>query len=265
MKKLILINNDDHKEHGQVDIPKASGESNFYDIQPVMEVYNLSYTYPDGTPALNKVSFRVNEGEKIAIIGPNGAGKSTLLLHLCGLLRGKGRIKILGHELNRENLKFIRSKTGFLFQNTDDQLFLPTVFDDVAFGLMAGKNLPQVEIKKRVECILEKMKISHLADRSILHLSPGEKKKVALAGALVTEPEILLFDEPTAGLDPAGRRWLIAELKSLNKTMLIATHDLDFVTNVARRTMLMSRGCLIAEGPTPNILSDEKLLLESGL
>ena len=233
-----------------------------------VEVRGLSYTFPDGTVALQDVSFSVAEKEKVAIIGPNGAGKSTLLLLLNGLLRGQGLVKISGLEVCRRNVKAIRSKTGLVFQNPDDQLFMPTVLDDVAFGLCLrseDRDGQRRQVVEKVKSKLKELRAEHLINRSTMRLSPGEKKKVALAGVLIIEPEILLLDEPTSGLDPASRRWLEDYLKGLERTLIMTTHDLELARKVAQRIVLMSRGRLVAEGSPEDILDDQELLEASGL
>ena len=233
-----------------------------------VEVRGLSYTFPDGTVALQDVSFSVAEKEKVAIIGPNGAGKSTLLLLLNGLLRGQGLVKISGLEVCRRNVKAIRSKTGLVFQNPDDQLFMPTVLDDVAFGLCPpseDRDGQRRQVAEKVKSKLRELRAEHLINRSTMRLSPGEKKRVALAGVLITEPEILLLDEPTSGLDPASRRWLEDYLKGLERTLIMTTHDLELARKVAQRIVLMSRGQLVAEGSPEDILDDQELLEASGL
>lgn len=234
-----------------------------------LEVKNLSYVYPDGTVALRDINFVVSKDEKLAIIGPNGAGKSTLLMLLNGLLAGRGLIKISGQELTSRTVKMIRQKVGLVFQNPDDQLFMPAVLDDVAFGLASrSRKLSGIErqdITHKVKVILGELKAEHLIYRSTLHLSQGEKKKIALAGVLITNPEILLLDEPTAGLDPAGRRWLESYLTGLDRTIIMATHDLVFARKVCQRVILLNRGQLAADGPSAKVLNNEELLQANGL
>ncbi|MDD8021243.1 MAG: energy-coupling factor ABC transporter ATP-binding protein [Acidobacteriota bacterium] len=233
-----------------------------------VEVKGLSYTFPDGTVALQDVSFTVAEKEKVAIIGPNGAGKSTLLLLLNGLLRGQGLVKISGLEVCRRNVKVIRSRTGLVFQDPDDQLFMPTVLDDVAFGLCLrseDRYSQSGQIVEKVKDRLKELRAEHLINRSTMRLSPGEKKKVALAGVLITEPEILLLDEPASGLDPASRRWLEDYLMGLERMLIMTTHDLELARKVAQRIILMSGGRLVAEGGPEEILDNRELLEASGL
>lgn len=236
---------------------------------PAVEVQNLSYTFPDGTRAIHNVSFIVEEGEKLAIIGPNGAGKSTLLLLLNGILRGDGLVRIKGFELNRRHARLIRSQTGLLFQDPDDQLIMPVVLDDVAFGLCSRQKLKdpkkREEIVGRIRKQLVELGIEHLLHRSTLRLSLGEKKKVALAGVLIKDPDILLFDEPAAGLDPAGRRWLEAYLRGIKKTTILATHDLELARKICPKVILLSQGELVAQGNTDEVLQQKEILARAGL
>ena len=225
----------------------------------VLEVKELSFTYPDQTCALRGVSFAVHRGETLAIIGPNGAGKSTLLLHLNGVLRGPGRVEVLSESVLRKSLRQIRSKVGLVFHDPDDQLFMPTIFDDVAFGLVQQER-PADEILERVMRILRALGLEGLERRSAAHLSLGEKKKTALATVLVLEPEILVLDEPASGLDPGTRRTLIGLLKKFSMTKIIASHDLDLVAEIASRVILMDAGQLIAEGNPEAILGNQDLL-----
>ncbi|MBC7234655.1 MAG: ATP-binding cassette domain-containing protein [Chloroflexi bacterium] len=212
----------------------------------LVQVTDLHYTYPDGTAALNGVTLALGAGEKVALIGPNGAGKSTLLLHLNGIYRGRGTVRVAGMEVNEESVRRIRARVGLVFQNPDDQLFSPTVFDDVAFGpLYMG--LEEDEIRRRVERALRQVGMWSYADRMPHHLSLGEKKRVAIATVLSMSPEILALDEPSAGLDPQARRALIELLVELPQAMLIASHDLDFVRRVCRRAILLVGGRVVSE------------------
>lgn len=224
-----------------------------------VEVDHLTYTFPDGTTALREVSFQVEEQEKLMIIGRNGAGKSTLLLHLNGLLKGKGEIKIFGETINKKNIKKIRAQVGLVFQSPDDQLFMPRVLDEVAFGLFNGEKEPEV-IEFKTKKILQNLGIAALASKSPQQLSLGEKKKVSLATVLVLGPKVLVLDEPTSGLDPASRRWLINYLKNFNQTIIAATHDLDFAWEIGSKIMLIDEGQKIAEGQKEEILSNRELL-----
>ncbi|MEJ5241748.1 MAG: ABC transporter ATP-binding protein [Anaerolineales bacterium] len=229
-----------------------------------IEVSDLKFSYPDGHVALRGVSFHIAPGEKVALVGPNGAGKSTLLLHLNGLLRGEGRITVCGLSLTTENLVRVRRMVGLVFQNPEDQLFSPTVFDDVAYGPIY-QGLEEAEVRQRVAQALEAVGMSHYAERVSHHLSIGEKKRVAIASVLSMRPEVLVLDEPTAGLDPRARRTLIRLLRNLDMTMLISTHDLAMVRELLPRTLVMDEGRIIADGPTQEILADRSLLESHGL
>jgi cobalt/nickel transport system ATP-binding protein len=194
----------------------------------VLSVNDLHFSYPDGHAALNGVSLKLCDGDKVALVGPNGAGKSTLMLHLNGILGGKGEVEIAGKKLTRENLPAIRAMVGLVFQNPDDQLFSPTVFEDVAFGPL-HMGLPEDEVRTRVEAALEAVRMSGYRDRLSHHLSVGEKKRIAIATVLSMNPSLLVLDEPSAGLDPRARRTLINLLRDLPITMLVSTHDMKLV------------------------------------
>jgi len=233
-------------------------------MDKVVEIKNLSYTYPDGTPALNEVSLDVMEGESIGIIGPNGAGKSTLLLHLNGILQSKnGAIKILGMPLTSKNMRNIRSKACLVFQDPEDQLFMPTVFDDVAFGLV-NLGYEAETVREKVEKILVRVDLSGRENRSAHHLSFGEKKLVSLATALVMEPEIILLDEPTSNLDRKERREIIEFLQEIDKTKIIVSHDLEMIEQLCQRIVVMNKGKVILTGDT-EILKDDNKLKSLGL
>ncbi len=233
-------------------------------MEPIIEVEGLSYTYPDGKQALHEVGLRVMPGEKVALVGANGAGKSTLLLHLNGVLSGRGRIRIDGHEMGKSTLAQIRALVGVVFQNPDDQLFSPTVYEDVAFGPIY-QGLDQSTVKERVLQALAAVHMADHADRNPYHLSSGEKKRIAIATVLSMQPKVLVFDEPTAGLDPRARRELIQLLGELPQTMLIATHDMGLVEQLTSRTVVLNQGRVTADGSSARILHDEALLLANGL
>lgn len=225
----------------------------------VIEIKNLSYSYPDGTPALKNIDLNVSEGDTLGIVGPNGAGKSTLLLHLNGILRANGNIRILDSEVSDKKLKLIRSKVGMVFQDPDNQLFMPTVFEDVAFGPL-NMGFSKNEVKEAVEKALEKVDMLDAIERISHHLSFGEKKRIAIATVLSMSPEILVLDEPTSNLDPKHRRDLIKFLKDLDITKIIATHDLDMVADICSRVILIDNGEVIADGDMMEILSNKSLL-----
>ncbi|NLG73970.1 MAG: ATP-binding cassette domain-containing protein [Chloroflexi bacterium] len=229
-----------------------------------IEVENLSFTYPDGRQALRDVTLCIQPDEKVALVGPNGAGKSTLLLHLNGILRGEGRVKVCGLEVNDRNVKHIRARVGMVFQSPDDQLFSPRVYDDVAFGpLYMG--LPVDEVDARVHDALEAVGMGGYEERTSHHLSVGEKKRIAIATVLSMKPEVLVLDEPTAGLDPRARRSLIQLLRELPLTMLVSTHDMRMVEELFPRMVIMDEGRVVVDGPTGQLMSDEKLLEAHGL
>ena len=229
-----------------------------------IEIDNLSFAYPDGHTALRQVSLHIQPGEKVALVGPNGAGKSTLILHLNGILTGKGDICIAGLPVIKQNLGLVRARVGLVFQNPDDQLFSPTVYEDVAFGPLY-QGLPVAEVKSRVAEALGVVNMLEYAQRVSHHLSMGEKKRIAMATVLSMRPEVLVLDEPTAGLDPRARRSLINLLDELPLTMLVSTHDMLMVRDLFPRTVIMDEGCIVADAPTGKLLHDEELLTAHGL
>lgn len=231
----------------------------------IIEVKDLSYSYPDGTLGIRDISFRITHGESVAIVGANGAGKSTLLLHLNGyLVPGQGSVHVGDYPLTKKNLKAVRRSVGMVFQDPDDQLFMPTVYDDVAFGPL-NLGLESDEVDKRVNDALETVDAPHLINRPPYKLSGGEKRRVAIATVLSMLPDVLVMDEPTSALDPKARRRLIKMLKTFKHTKVIATHDLDMAVDVCDRTIVLHESGLTADGPTMEIFSDEALLEASGL
>jgi cobalt/nickel transport system ATP-binding protein len=229
-----------------------------------IDVKQLSYTYPDGREALRGVSLHISPGEKVALVGPNGSGKTTLLLQLNGTLEGKGEVRVCGVSVTKRNLKKLRASVGLVFQDPDDQLFSPTVFEDVAFGpLYMG--VTQEKIPPIVADALRSVGLTGFEDRSSHHLSGGEKKQVAIATVLTMEPEILVLDEPTAGLDPNSRRRLIDLLRRLPQTMLVSTHDIPMVLELFARTIVIDDGLIVGDGETKSILSDDDFLERHGL
>ena len=233
-------------------------------VEEIVKVSDLHYSYPDGHAALRGVSFHLTEGDKVALVGPNGAGKSTLMLQLNGILEGSGEVLIGNMRLTRDNLPVIRAMVGLVFQNPDDQLFSPTVFEDVAFGPL-HMGLPEAEVFTRVDSALEAVRMTTYRDRLSHHLSVGEKKRIAIATVLSMNPSILILDEPSAGLDPRARRTLINLLRELPITMLVSTHDMRLVEELFPRTIVMDDGLVVADGMTKDILEDEKFLTEHGL
>jgi cobalt/nickel transport system ATP-binding protein len=231
----------------------------------IIEAKDLGYIYPDGTRGIQDVSFRITHGESVAIVGSNGAGKSTLLLHLNGyLFPSRGTLRIGDYPLSKKNRKAVRRTVGMVFQDPDDQLFMPTVFDDVAFGPL-NLGLPLVEVEDVVMRALETAGVSHLKERPPYRLSGGEKRSVAIATVLSMSPDILVMDEPTSSLDPRARRRLIELLKTFKHTKVIATHDLDMAVDLCERTIVIYQGAVTADGPTLDLLQDDALITRSGL
>ncbi|MFZ2356729.1 MAG: ABC transporter ATP-binding protein [Candidatus Omnitrophota bacterium] len=231
----------------------------------IVEAVDLHYTYPDGTVGLKGVSFRISHGESVALVGENGAGKSTLLLHLNGYLTAwQGTIRIGDYPLNKKNLQAVRRSVGMVFQNPDDQLFMPTVFDDVAFGPL-NLGFTQDEVERKVTEALRTVGVEHLSKRPPYKLSQGEKRSVSIATVLAMSPDILVMDEPTSSLDPQSRRRLIELLKTFHHSKIIATHDLDMAMDLCERIIVIHQGRVVADGPTQRIFQDEILLHSSGL
>jgi len=231
----------------------------------IIQANNLTYTYPDGRQALNGVTFKILHGESVGIVGANGAGKSTLLKHLVGILfPDEGEISVGEVPVIKKTLPVIRRSVGMVFQDPDDQLFMTTVYDDVAFGPRNYK-LPEVEVEKRVRSSLETVGILHLMDRPPYKLSGGEKRAAAIATVLSMKPDILVMDEPSSALDPKSRRRLITLLKRFTHTKIIASHDLDMVLELCERTIILNSGQIITDGPTLDILSNEELMEKCGL
>lgn len=232
---------------------------------PTLAVQNLSFTYPDGHQALHDISFTLQKGEKVGLVGPNGAGKSTLMLHLNGLIgSATPPITIDGLPITKQNLPQIRAKVGLVFQNPDDQLFSPTVFDDVAFGPL-HMGLPKAEIHTRVAASLDQVGMRGFEKRLSHHLSTGQKKRVAIATVLSMQPDILVLDEPAAGLDPRGRRALIDLLRQLPVTMLVSSHDMHLVNDLFPRLILVDQGRIVADGATAHLMQQPHFLATHGL
>ena len=229
-----------------------------------IEIEGLSFSYPDGHQALSGVSLVIQPGEKVALVGPNGAGKSTLILHLNGILSGDGSVRVCGMEVQGENLGRVRAMVGMVFQSPEDQLFSPKVFDDVAFGPLY-QGLPIEKVQARVEESLASVGMSDYVDRVSHHLSMGEKKRIAIATVLSMKPEVLVLDEPTAGLDPRARRSLINLLEELPLTMLTSTHDMLLVMDLFPRMVILDRGRVVADGLTSKLMEDAQLLEAHGL
>jgi cobalt/nickel transport system ATP-binding protein len=229
------------------------------------EARDVRYTYPDGTRALDGVTFRIGHGESVGVIGANGAGKSTLLLLLLGvLLADSGEVRVGDMTVTKRTLPHIREHVGMVFQDPDDQLFMGTVFEDVAFG-PRNLGLEEPEVERRVALALATVGISHLRDRAPYRLSGGEKRAAGIATVLSMEPDILVLDEPTAGLDPKARRRVIGLLRGFDHTRIVTSHDLDMVLDVCTRVIVLADGRVAADGPSDEILRDESLLLACGL
>jgi len=225
----------------------------------IISIKNLHYSYPDGTKALCDINLEIQRGESLGIIGSNGAGKSTLLLHFNGILRGRGEISVLGKDLTDKNLPLIRSMVGLVFQDADSQLFMPTVFDDVSFGPI-NMGMPRQDVEKSVKKALKEVDMLASIKRSSHHLSVGEKKRIAIATVLSMNPQILVLDEPSSNLDPKHRRALIKLLNTLEMTKIIATHDLDLISQTCSRVVLMEEGKILSGGLCPDFLAEAAAL-----
>ncbi len=233
-----------------------------------LEISSLAYAYPDGSPALHGVDLRVARGERVAVLGPNGAGKTTLVLHLNGILHGGGGTVSVGGLVvephDRARLTEIRRRVGIVFQDPDDQLFMPTVAEDVAFG-PANLGLRGAELAERVDEALAAVDMADYRDRAPHHLSFGQRRRVAVATVLAMRPEVLVLDEPSSNLDPASRRELSQILRSLPVTLLMVTHDLPYALELCPRSVILDAGRVVADGPTVELLSDEPLMRQHRL
>ena len=221
-------------------------------MEPLIEVQGLKFQYDDGTPALNGVDFRLKAGETVILLGANGSGKTSFVLCLAGLLSGEGNIQVCGLVVEKRNFAAIRRKIGLVFQDSETQLFMPTVLEDVAFGPL-NHGMSAKEAAERAKTALATVGMASAASRAPYHLSAGEKKRVAIAGILATDPEVLILDEPTTFLDPPGRRGLVALLSRLPQAKLVVTHDLPFAAAIANRAVFFERGQIVAEGPIEEI------------
>jgi cobalt/nickel transport system ATP-binding protein len=231
-----------------------------------VDIKNLSYRYPDGSVALENINLEIFKDERIGLVGANGAGKSTLLLHLNGILKGSGDVLIFGTRVEERNFREIRKRVGLVFQNPDDQLFTPTIFEDVAFGLR-NMRLPDDEVEMRVKNALDSVGLGDrdYKKKSAFHMSFGEKKRASIATVLAMEPDIVALDEPTSNLDPRGRREIIELLEKLGGTQIVVTHDLDLVKSLCDRVMVMNGGRVVASGLVDEILTNGILLSDNGL
>jgi cobalt/nickel transport system ATP-binding protein len=229
-------------------------------VIPVLDVRGLAFAYPDGHQALFGVDLHVHRGERVALLGPNGAGKTTLVLHLNGILAaGAGSVAVSGLPVTKENIPEIRRRVGIVFQDPDDQLFMGTVRADVGFG-PANLGLTGAALEERVQTALEQVGMADYADRPPHHLSFGQRRRVAVATVLAMQPEILVLDEPSSNLDPASRRELADILRSLDVTVLMVTHDLPYALELCPRSVVLSDGNVVADGPTYDVLTDDALM-----
>jgi len=231
-------------------------------VDPVIEVRDLRFCYADGAPALDGVDFALMPGETVAVLGPNGSGKTTFALHLIGLLHGEGSISVCGKPVRRENLSFVRRKVGLLFQDADEQLFMPTVLEDVAFGPLNLGLAPEAA-GERARAALRRVGMEEAAAKAPYHLSAGEKRRVALAGVLAMDPEVLVLDEPTTFLDPPSERQLVALLRELPQAKLLVTHDVPFARALATRAVFFERGRIVDQGPLEEVARRHGWLTES--
>ena len=229
-----------------------------------IEIEDFSYKYPDGTAALSRITLAVEHGQKLALIGPNGAGKSTLLLAMAGFVRGTGKVLIDGLQANRKNLKKIRTTIGSCLENPDDQLFMPTLFDDVAFGPL-NMGLDAEQVKARVAEALKTVGLDNMGDKAPHHLSAGQKRAAAVATILSMVPKIITLDEPDSSLDPRNRNNLIKLLTRLPQTLIIATCNMNFAAALADRAVLLDKGRVVTDGDAKTVMADAELMAEHGL
>ena len=230
-----------------------------------IDVRDVSFAYPDGRQALSNVSLRVRRGERVALLGPNGAGKTTLVLHLNGIhAAAVGEIHVGGLRVTKENLREIRRRVAIVFQDPDDQLFMQSVREDVAFG-PANLGLRAAELDRRVHQALDAVDMAHCATRQPHHLSFGERRRVAIATVLAMQPDVLVLDEPSSNLDPAARREVADIIKRLQITTLVVTHDLPYALELCERSVILNNGCIVADGPTAAILCDRELMAANRL
>ena len=220
---------------------------------------NVSFAYESGAPVLRGLSFHIEKGEVVGLIGANGAGKSTLMKVLLGLLRAEGRVTVDGLEVGEKTLAEVRRKLGFVLQNSDNQMFMPTVFEDMMFAPL-NYGVPRAEAETRVDAVLERLGLESLKRRHNHRISGGEKRMAAIATILAMEPAAILMDEPTSALDPCNRRLVINTIRELPQTLLIASHDLDMILDTCERVILLSQGSIVADGPAEEILRDKELL-----
>jgi cobalt/nickel transport system ATP-binding protein len=224
-----------------------------------VDAHGLRFRYPNGVVGLEGIDLHVTHGERVAVLGPNGAGKTTLMLHLNGLLTGEGELEVAGIRVGEGDVRELRAAVGLVFQDPDDQLFMPTVAEDVAFGPL-NLGLPHDEVRARVNAALAAVRMEHVTDRAPHQLSLGQRRRVAIATVLAMQPRLLVLDEPSANLDPRARRELLEVLDRIDRTMLVVTHDLPFAAQLCERAVLLSGGRIVADAPCAEILQDEQLL-----
>jgi cobalt/nickel transport system ATP-binding protein len=229
-----------------------------------IDARGLTFTYPNGHVALNEIDLHVEHGERVALLGPNGAGKTTLVLHLNGLLMGKGQLEVAGLEVNDKSVWELRARVGLVFQDPDDQLFMPTVREDVAFGPL-NMGLSRAEAQERVLEALGIVRMAHAIDRAPHQLSMGERRRVAIATVLAMRPSLLVLDEPSANLDPRSRRELLEVLATIERTMLVVTHDMPFAASLCDRALILAGGTIVCDRPCLDVLADDELLHENDL
>lgn len=229
-----------------------------------VEIEGFSYTYPDGTVALSDISLKIEPGERVALIGPNGAGKSTLLLAMTGFLKGSGRVVIDGKQVTGRNKKAVRTAIGCVLQNPDEQLFMPTLFDDVAFGPL-NMGFAGEQLTNRVENVLKTVGLARMSHKAPHHLSAGQKRAAAIATVLAMSPAIIAMDEPDSHLDPRSRRGLVELLAGLEQTLVIATCNMNFAAQLCSRAVVMDEGRIAADGRAREIMADSELMLKHGL
>lgn len=230
----------------------------------MLNIHELSVIYPDRTQAIDNLSLTIAGGESVALVGANGAGKTSLILAIMGLIPSTGNVTVDGVRLGKETVQDIRTRIGVVFQNPDDQLFMPTIYDDVAFGLR-NQGLPEEEVRQRVLKCLSQLHIEHLSGKTALKLSGGEKRMATLATVLVMQPSIMILDEPSVFLDPKARRNLIGTLNALPQTKVIATHDLTFADETCDRCVLIKDGAVFADKASCDVLYDEALMDACGV
>lgn len=225
----------------------------------MIEFDNVSFAYESGAPVIKGLSFRIEDGEAVGLIGANGAGKSTIMKLVLGLVQGEGKILVDGIEVNRENLGKVRKKLGFVLQNSDNQMFMPTVYEDMMFGPL-NYMVSREDADKKVNEVLDRLGLQYLKNKYNHKISGGEKRMAAIATVLAMEPDAVLMDEPTSALDPYNRRVVINTIKELGQTKIITSHDLDMIMDTCDRVILLSGGEIVADGPAMDILSDRELL-----